>query len=216
MEAKTSPRNKRELIAVLLTAFGKFLFMDYLEWRFFFVSTATLLWLSYIFYQKRSNPEVLREWGFRADNFGTTLRLVLPFGILALLAMIIIGYFRSTLNPSWHLLPVLITYPLWGMIQQYLLIALLAGNLRRIDRPVLSKATVIGLTALLFAAIHYPIWPLIGATFVLALFYGYIYLKEPNIYVLGLFHGWLGGFFYYTVMNVDPFLNTFGNLIYGS
>lgn len=216
MEAKTSPRNKRELIAVLLTAFGKFLFMDYLEWRFFFVSTATLLWLSYIFYQKRSNPEVLREWGFRTDNFGTTLRLVLPFGIVALLAMIIIGYFRSTLNPSWHLLPVLITYPLWGMIQQYLLIALLAGNLRRIDRPVLSKATVIGLTALLFAAIHYPIWPLIGATFILALFYGYIYLKEPNIYVLGLFHGWLGGFFYYTVMNVDPFLNTFGNLIYGS
>ena len=216
MEARASSRNEGELIAVLLTAFGKFLFMDYLEWRFFFVSTATLGWLGYIIYQKRSNPGVLKEWGFRTDNFQAAVRLVLPFGLVALLAMITIGYLRSTLNPSWHLFPVLITYPLWGMIQQFLLIALLAGNLRRLDRPVLSKAAVILLTALLFAAIHYPIWPLIGATFILALFYGYVYLKEPNIYVLGLFHGWLGGVFYYTVMNVDPFLNTFGHLIYGS
>ena len=108
MEAKTSPRNKRELIAVLLTAFGKFLFMDYLEWRFFFVSTATLLWLSYIFYQKRSNHEVLREWGFRTDNFGTTLRLVLPFGIVALLGAVVgiglgVGYARAIIAglQSW-------------------------------------------------------------------------------------------------------------------
>lgn len=67
----------------------------------------------------------------------------------------------------------------------------------------------------MFAGVHYPFWWLIAATFILAIFYGYIYLKERNVYVLWLFHGWLGGIFYYTVMDSDPFLDTFGKLIYG-
>jgi hypothetical protein len=43
-------------------------------------------------------------------------------------------------------------------------------------------------------------------TFFLAMFYGFIYSREKNIYALGLFHGWLGGLFYYTVVGRDPFL----------
>jgi uncharacterized protein len=49
-------------------------------------------------------------------------------------------------------------------------------------------------------------------TFILALLYGYIYLRSRNLYVLGLFHGWLGALFFYTVVGRDPFAEVFGKL----
>lgn len=66
---------------------------------------------------------------------------------------------------------------------------------------------------MLFGGVHYPSGWLMLGTFVLALFYGWIYLRERNVYVLGIFHGWLGGLFYYTVLDRDPFLETFGKLV---
>lgn len=50
-------------------------------------------------------------------------------------------------------------------------------------------------------------------TFLLALFYGYVYLRVRNVFMLGLFHGWLGGLFFYTVVGRDPFLEVFGKWI---
>jgi len=46
-------------------------------------------------------------------------------------------------------------------------------------------------------------------TFVLALVYGYLFLKERNIYVLGFFHGWLGAICFYTIVDRDPFVEIF-------
>jgi len=93
---------------------------------------------------------------------------------------------------------------------------LTAGNMQDLNGQKLNKGIIILLAALLFAAVHYPFMWLMIATFVLAIFYGWIYLSERNIYVLGLFHGWLGGIFYYTVLERDPFLEMFGNLFYTS
>ena len=135
---------------------------------------------------------------------------------MGILTMIIIGSIQGTINVTWHIIPILISYRIWGTIQQFLLIALLAGNLSDLNISKLSKPIIILIAALMFAGVHYPFWWLIIATFILAIFYGYVYLKERNVYVLGLFHGWLGGLFYYTVMDTDPFLDTFGKLIYGS
>ena len=207
-------RQSLEILAVFLTAMGKFLFMDYLNWRFPFVAGVSLLWLIYIFYRWKVNPEILKHWGFRTDNFSQVLRMVLPFGVIGLIAMIAIGIIQGTINITWHLIPILITYPIWGTIQQFLLIALLAGNMSELKTSKLGKPAIILISAVMFAGVHYPFWWLIGATFILAIFYGYIYLKQKNLYVLGLFHGWLGGIFYYTVMGSDPFLDTFGKLIY--
>ena len=189
--------------------------MDYLEWRFPFVVGASLFWVGYILYRWKVTPAIFKDWGFRKDNFKEVLKMVLPFGIIAIVTMIVIGSIQGTINPTWHIIPILISYPIWGTIQQFLLIALLAGNLNDLNIPKLSKPIIIVLSAIMFAGVHYPFWWLIFATFILAIFYGYIYLKKRNVYVLGLFHGWLGGLFYYTVMDKDPFLDTFGPIIYG-
>lgn len=207
--------NKRRIIeiaAVVLTAIGKFVFMDYLDWRFPFIAAAIFFWVAYIIYRGHQEKSLLTYWGFRTDNFKGVLKRVLPFGLLSVILFIGIGLYQGSINITWHIIPILILYPLWGIIQQFLLIALTAGNMQDFKGVHLNKALVILLSAFLFASVHYPfVWLIIG-TFILAVFYGWIYLKERNIYVLGIVHGWLGALFYYTVLNRDPFLETFGKL----
>ena len=199
--------------AVVLTAIGKFFFMDYLNWRFPFVLVAILSWTAYIIYRNKTKPGILNYWGFRTDNFKTVLKKVLAFGLFSVIAFICIGLYQGSINATWHIIPILILYPVWGIIQQFLRIALTAGNLQGLKGKKLNTGLILLLSALLFAAVHYPFVWLIIATFILALFYGLIYLRERNIYVLGIFHGWLGGFFYYTVLDRDPFLEIFGKLL---
>jgi membrane protease YdiL (CAAX protease family) len=201
-----------EIAAVILTATGKFVFMDYLDLRFPFIAIAIICWLGYIVYRHKTQPGILKHWGFRSDNLKKVIRKVLPFGLIAVIAFIGVGLYRDTINITWHIIPILILYPVWGAIQQFLLIALTAGNLQDIKGQKLSGQIIIFLSALLFAIIHYPYVWLMAGTFILALFYGWIYLSERNVYVLGLFHGWLGAFFYYTVLGRDPFLETFGKI----
>ena len=216
MTSVSIPDKRRvlEIAAVILTAAGKFIFMDWLNWRFPFVAIAILSWIIYIIYRSRKQPSILQYWGFRTDNFRKVVKMILPFGLFAVIAFAGIGLYQGTINITWHIIPILILYPIWGIIQQFLLIALTAGNLQDLKSYKLNKQVIILIAAVLFALVHYPYWWLITGTFILALLYGFIYLKERNIYVLGIFHGWLGGLFYYTVVDRDPFVEMFGKLFY--
>ncbi|WP_460219850.1 CPBP family intramembrane glutamic endopeptidase [Psychroserpens sp. MEBiC05023] len=198
-----------EILAVVLTGVGKFIFMDHLNWRLPYVVIAILSWSFYVWYRHKKDKQVLSDWGFRRDNFKPVLKLMLPFAVVSVISFFIIGYIQNSINLTWHIFPLLITYPIWGTIQQFLTIGLVASNLSTLKAIQLKKSSVILMTAILFSLVHYPsIWLLVG-TFILALVYGYIYLKSKNLYVLGLFHGWLGALFYYTVLDQDPFADVF-------
>jgi uncharacterized protein len=205
----SNQRRILEIAAVLLTAAGKFIFMDWLQWKFPFITLAVVGWTCYVIVRARQVPGILEYWGFRMDTLKPVVRMVLPFGIMALGTFFAIGFNRATINLTWHIIPVLILYPVWGIIQQFLVVALVAGNLNDIKSHTMPQSSTIFLTALLFGLLHYPNYWLIIGTFVLALFYGYVYLRERNLYVLGIFHGWLGGTFYYTVVGRDPFAEVF-------
>ncbi len=200
-----------EILAVALTGIGKFVFMDYLNWRLPFVVIAILLWSAYVFYRYKKDPMVLKDWGFRWDNFFKVHKLTLPFALISVVVFFVVGYVQGTLNLTWHIFPLLITYPIWGSIQQFLTIGLLAGNLSEMKNVRLSNVLIILITAVFFSFVHFPNTWLMMGTFILAIFYGYLYLKAKNIFVLGLFHGWLGALFYYTVVNQDPFAEVFLN-----
>lgn len=189
-----------EIAAVVLTGTGKFLFMDFLQWRLPFIIIAIVAWTFYVFYQKKRHPGILRYWGFRTDTFLPVVKMLLPFAAGSVLMCFIVGYFLDTIILSWHIVPILILYPLWGVIQQFLVISLVGGNLKDMKGIALSNVVIIFLTALLFGLLHYPFYWLILGTFVLALLYGYVYLKVKNVYAMGLFHGWLGALFFYTVV----------------
>jgi membrane protease YdiL (CAAX protease family) len=186
--------------------------MDYLKWKLAFVVLVMLGWTVYVLYSVRKNPSILKHWGFRLDNSSEVLRIILPFAITAFALFIGIGMLQETIHISWHIIPVLLLYPLWGTIQQFLVVGLVAGNLHDLKTSV-SRRVIIFITAMLFGLVHYPDkWLMIG-TFILALFYCYVYLRSRNVFLLGLFHGWLGALFYYTVVDRDPFLEVFGKFL---
>lgn len=202
-----------EILAVLLTAIGKFVFMDFLNWRLAFVVFSIIAWGIYVLFRYKQDKNILKYWGFRRDNFKQTMELMLPFGVISILSFIAIGTYQKTINITWHILPILITYPIWGVIQQFITIGLIAGNLNHLKNIKLNKFLIIIITAILFSVAHFPsIWLMVG-TFILALFYGFVYLKNKNVYAMGIFHGWLGALFYYTVVNRDPFQEVFLKLI---
>lgn len=213
MKLNIQDSKRFEIIGICLTVIGKFIFMDWLNYRLPFVAIAIIFWASYIFLKTRNNKKQLYDWGFRTDNFKDILKKVLPLGIFSVVVFPILGWYLGTLNITWHIIPILITYPIWGTIQQFLIMGLFAGNMQDFQDKKLSDKSVIILTAILFSSVHYPDKWLMFGTFILAIYYSFIYLKQRNLYVLGIFHGWLGALFYYTIVNRDPFLESFGNLL---
>lgn len=206
-------RRKYEITAVFLMGIGKIICMDLLQWRLPFIAISIIGWTIYVVNQNKRSIHALAYWGFRTDNFRAVALKLLPFGMIAIATFFIIGYLRNTLNLSWHIVPILILYPIWGTIQQFLVVGLVAGNLQHLKTNRPGEAFIITVTATLFALVHYPDYWLIAGTFVLALLYTYIYLRNRNVYVLGLFHGWLGGLFYYTIVGRDPFAEVFGRFL---
>ena len=205
----TDKRRLLEIVAVVLTAGGKFLFMDLLNWRFPYVAFAVVSWAIYIIHRNKKQKGISRYWGFRRDTFKRTLRYMMPFGIFSIAVFFAVGFYWQSINLSWHIFPIMVSYPIWGTIQQFLIIALVAGNLHDMRSVQLKKWHIIFGTAVLFSGVHFPSYWLMLGTFLLALFYGFVYLRVKNLYALGLFHGWLGALFYYTVVGSDPFADIF-------
>ena len=198
-----------EIAAVLLTGAGKFIFIDGLAAKLPFIVGATLGWGAYVYWRHRRQPGILAYWGFRTDNFRKSFLQLLPLVTAAVLLFATVGYATDKWILSWHLLPVLLLYPLWGVIQQFLVVGLVAGNLHDYEGRRLHPAAVTGSTAVLFSAVHWPARLLVAGTFVLALVYVTLYLRRRNLWALGLYHGWLGGFFYFFVLGRDPWREVF-------
>ena len=125
------------------------------------------------------------------------------FAILVFVALMGYAAWNDRLIWSSHMIPILLLYPIWGVIQQFLMMSLIGGNLQAMNKP---NWLVIIVTSTMFAIVHYPSWILVGGTFFLSLFYIRIFMKWPNLWALGLFHGWLGCFFFYWILNRDPWL----------
>ena len=195
-----------EILAVVLTGLGKFLLVDYYHLKFWYVTIACLSWTLYILYRIKADPTLPEYWGFRREGFVSSLKVVLPVAMAAITAFVIIGNANDTLIFNRHLLPILILYPLWATIQQFLIIGIIARNLDDFENKDIPKTVILAVASTIFSVVHYPSIPLMVATLFLAMFYTVLYLKYRNLWVLGLFHGWLGGLFYYFVLGRDPWL----------
>lgn len=210
---QTDRQRLLETGAIFLTGLGKFIFMDWLDLRFAFIATAVIGWGAYVYWRYRQQPDILAHWGFSRKNSRRTLQTLWPLALLSILAFALIGWQRGTIIIGWQIIPILLLYPIWGVIQQFLIVSLIAGNLKDQQQFSISDTWIILITALVFALVHYPYWWLIGGTFLLALLYAYLFLRDRHLWWLGVFHGWLGAFFFYFVMDRDPFFEVFGPLL---
>ena len=108
-----------------------------------------------------------------------------------------------------HMLLLLFLYPLWGILQQFLVQALGVDNLIKIF-PQHGLWLAIPIGVFLFALVHCPDWWLMLATGLMACFFIPFYIRDRNLWPLGLYHGWLGTFFYLWVLGRDPWVTVFG------
>jgi len=144
--------------------------------------------------------------GFANRDFAAAWRPLALFGGLSIGVMGVFAVFSGTFTLHWHLFAALALYPLWGVVQQYLIQELIAGNLAE---QGWSVPAVTGVTAALFGLIHLPFAALMVATFLLGVVFTPHYLRYRNVLALGLWHGWLGTFLYFWVLGRDP-LSGFG------
>ncbi len=138
----------------------------------------------------RWHGDLARDSGVRLDNVGPAARCAARYVVPALIAVAAV----ATLADSWQfdgasrLLRRSARYVAFGPIQQFLL----GGFLFRRLHQAIGRATPAAVAAsALFGIAHAPNVPLMALTGVVALGSCAVFLRAPNIWVLGWMHGLL-------------------------
>lgn len=192
-----------EIAAVTITGLMKFILVDGFNLKLFYISGAILFWIVFILLKYRKNHNVLKGWGFQREHFKKSMLYLLPFAILTSLIIILYGIKVNATFLNWHIIPILIIYPLWGLIQQFMMIGLIASNLKIIFSTQLSLSWVILITSVAFTLVHIPTYPVMIYAFFMEFIFAYAYFKWKNLWSLGLIHGWVAGLLYFFVLERD-------------
>jgi len=199
---KKDERRLLEIGAVVATGLMKYVFMDWLDFRAYYIGSACLFWVIYIFKRYQTDKHILRHWGFRKEYFKRVFLFLLPFAFAITVAIIWYGIAYNSSVFNWHVIPVFMFYPAWGIIQQFLMIALVAGNLQAIAVVKLTEPQIILLTSVLFGLVHYPSWPLMIFAFMMEYLFVSTYFRWRNLWPLGLYHGWVGSLLLFFVLGI--------------
>lgn len=143
----------------------------------------------FMFWSHRLRGESLKDIGFRLDNFGSALRLLVLPMILATAILLGIGYWNGSIDffrSRGGVLGMPLLGILWGLVQQYAL----QGFINRRAQIAWGSGTVsILIVALLFGAFHLPNPALTAATFIGGLIWATVYQRAPNLFALAISHG---------------------------
>jgi hypothetical protein len=207
MQDASHPGSRRwfEVAAVVATGL-LFLLFRYLGLQGVFVPLAASFWTGLVWHHARRDPSVLRTWGFRLDTLWPAFQATTAFSLPVAGVMALAGATRGRLSFPPHAWILMAMYPIWGVVQQFLVQALLVRNLE----GSLPRYGLLLVGSSLFAVVHVPETPLMLATFGLGLVYIPLYLRYRNLWPLGFYHGWLGTLFYLWVLGRDPWVETFG------
>lgn len=212
-----------EVLAVLATGAARFIVAEWLEFDLFFIVCAIAFWIGFMLVRTRSEPGVLRRWGFTWRWNYQQARILLPYFAAVLAACFLWFRFGGTtadaLTPavaptslpkagavdSGHLITTLLLYPFWGVVQQFIVVAMIAGNIGLLVRKPHRRGPIAVIaTGILFALAHLPSPGLVALGFLLGAVATSTYLRWRNLWLIGLFHGWVATFFYYFALRQDP------------
>lgn len=139
--------------------------------------------------------DTLKDIGFRLDNFRTSARDVGIFTLIGALIVVNIGFFwGGTLALPLKSVVNFLTYPLWGVAQQYVMQGFVH---KRFRESLNNRWAAIICTAGLFAILHWPNLLLTIFTFVGGMAWCLLYDREPNLFTLAISHGILAVLVYF-------------------
>jgi uncharacterized protein len=176
---------------------------------FFIVATATF-WIGYVAIRAWQYPAIVRFWGFRKTNLKPASAWTAAIFVVAAAGLALYALLKGTFRFPPHTLILFLLYPAWGLIQQFLALAVVVGNLERVPGLAGRWPLVWLLGSLLFGVVHLydPILAL--ATTVLEMAVIPVYWRYRNLWPLGVLHGWLGAVFYLWARNADMWERSFG------
>ena len=100
---------------------------------------------------------------------------------------------------NWHLAIALPLYFAWGLLQQYIFQRFLLGRLLQLVPP----AAAIALTAVAFASVHFPRWPVMALVLIACSVWSTIYYRTRALVPLAASHAVLGSVLHYWVFGND-------------
>jgi len=152
---------------------------------------------------RHAPPPVARgAAGARAAALLAGAFTLLALGALAALALLGARSGDATLaarflNPNF-----LFAVPLyfaWALLQQFIFQFYFFGRLLH----VAPQPVAIAVTAIAFASVHFPRWPVMAVTLVAGLYWTWLYLRHRNLWVLAASHALLGAALHYWVFGRD-------------
>ena len=150
---KNGIKKNFELIAVLFTSILKFLLIDWLNARIIYIIGVSIFWIGYMLFRKRTHNE---NEIFKLHNFKHSFIILLPIILLNGLACAFYAYNNNAFYISWHVLLVFLLYPLWGVIQQFIMLEAILINLIVFFNGKASNTILVFIVSTLFGIIHYP------------------------------------------------------------
>jgi hypothetical protein len=175
-----------------------------------FIAGACLFWAGFVVARTRRDRTALRRWGFRLDNLRAAS--LVPAALFAVAAAGFAAYAatRGTLRFPPHAVWLLLVYPAWGVVQQFLVLGVVVGNLALVPGLRRRPALLTAVGATLFGLVHAYDARILAATFLLELALVPWYLRHRNLWPPGVLHGWLGALFYLWVLGRDLWAENFG------
>jgi len=195
-------RASLEATAVVLTAALHFVFYHLLSCRGPFIVATVVVWAAYFVIRVRGDAGALRAFGLSTHGLRESGRATGLVFLVGAAVCLIGGLWRGQVRFVPHMLVLALLYPVWGLVQQLLVQAMVVRNLIR----VLPLPVLVAVAAVLFGLVHLPELPLAVATALLGGAFTLIFVRWRNVWPLGICHGLLGVLFYYWVLGRDPWL----------
>jgi hypothetical protein len=175
-----------------------------------FIAGASLFWAGFVLVRALQDRGVFRRWGFRRDNLPEASRFPAALFAVVAIAFALYAAWRGSVRLPAHLPILLLLYPLWGWVQQLLVLGIVVRSLESVAGLRQRPVALVFVTAVVFGIIHAPDPRLVAATFLLELLIVPMYLRWRNLWPLGVLHGWLGALFYLWVLDRDLWAENFG------
>jgi hypothetical protein len=176
----------------------------------YFMAGACLFWVGFVIVRARQQPGIIRTWGFRADNLARASVLPALLFLVVAAAFAVYAHVQGHFRFPLHQLGLFLLYPVWGITQQFLALGIVVSNLERIEVLRGRPALVVLIAAVIFGAVHADDLRIAAGTAALELVLVPLYLRDRNLWPLGVLHGWVGGLFYLWVLNRDLWVENFG------
>jgi membrane protease YdiL (CAAX protease family) len=117
----------------------------------------------------------------------------------AVLEYVMVGRLPADRFGNWHVVPAILLYLPWAWLQQFVFQFYLLGRLLHL----LPAAAALTLTALAFAAVHYPRYPIMALTAMAGAVWALSYRRHRRLAPLAVSHAVLGPVMLYWLLGRD-------------